>query len=83
MKIYNNKKEFTITFDNKEYIIPKGESECNQDLFFHIKALSDQLELNVTSEPLKERNEKIEIDEKVPSDEEIETKLKEKRKWKK
>ncbi len=83
MKIYNNWKEFTITFDYKEYTIPKWESECNQDLLSHIKWLSDQLQLNVTTEPIKIKKEEIEVEEDAPSDEEISEKLKEKRKWKK
>lgn len=82
MKIYNNWKEFVITFDNKEYTIPKWESDCDQDLFYHIQASSEQLELNVSKEPLKKVKEEV-VEEEVPSDEQIQEELKNKRKGKK
>lgn len=48
MKIYNNKEQFNITFNSLEFTIPKWESECNSDLFYHIKSKESNLWLDVT-----------------------------------
>lgn len=47
MKIYNNKEQFNITFNSLEFTIPKWESECNSDLFYHIKSKESSRWLDV------------------------------------
>lgn len=81
MKIYNRKEEFTITFDNKDFFIPKGFSECNIDIFKHIQTKSIEWWLDVVdaSSWVLEQKEEATLSEEVvvPTDEEVAAEIEE------
>lgn len=81
MKIYNKKEEFAITFDNKEFFIPKGFSECNIDIFKHIQAKSIEWWLDVVdaSSEVSFNKDAAELNLEVPepTEEEAEAELEE------